>query len=190
MSDLPPWDIDLIEKCVLRVSTNAELREEDRQRIELYLPMLKKAHGDMLALVSTFAGPGTVELTRRHLRTIETSAFFLGIATHVSESGKQFAKAESVNSARSSKATYHAAKEQELLQAIIDEAREQGIKIAQSKKCAENLLAGSKRKGSKEVKARLSAELLEDGWPSWRTIQRAIKHNLENLKVAGLTRGQ
>ena len=72
MSDLPPWDIDFIEECVHRVNTNAKLRDEDRQSVERYLPMLKGAHDDLLNLVSRFAGPGTVELTRRHLRTIES----------------------------------------------------------------------------------------------------------------------
>ena len=60
MSDLPMWDIDLIEGCVLRVKTNAKLRDEDRQRVERYLPMLKKGHRDLLDLVSSLAGPGTL----------------------------------------------------------------------------------------------------------------------------------
>ncbi len=94
MSDLPPWGIDLIAECVLRVNANAKLRDQDRRMVELYLPMLKKAHGDLADLVSSFAGPGAVELTRRYLRMIETSAFFLGIATHVSDLSEGFRRSE------------------------------------------------------------------------------------------------
>jgi hypothetical protein len=190
MSDLPTWDIDLIEQSVLRVSAYAKLRGKDRQRVERYLPMLKDAHGDLLNLISRYAGPGAVELARRHLRMIEISAFFLGIATHVSDSAEDYVKTRSVNGARSSKEAYDAAKERDLLHAIIDEAIEQGMRVRQSKKCAENLLAGSERKDSKGVRARLPSELVRNGWPSSSTIQRTIRRNLRELEAAGVTKDQ
>lgn len=79
MSGLPTWDIDLIEASVVRVKSNAKLHDKDRQRVERYLPMLKKAHGELLDLFSGFASPGAAELARRYLRRSRLPPSFLAL---------------------------------------------------------------------------------------------------------------
>ena len=127
-----------------------------------------------------------LELERRHLRTIETSTFFLGIATHVSKSAKAFVGEKNAENARSGKDE----KRKLLIEAIIDEARAQGRQITRGDQCAKELRDGRNRKEDRGLLARLPPELTAKGWPSWRRIQELIIKRWDDFETAGVTKEQ
>lgn len=105
MSEVKHWGVDLIEECVIRVRDSASLDEKDRERVDRYLPLLKSSHKTLIELLSKNAPPGSLQKARlieikRFLDLYATCCWFLGIATHISNSGETFTKKKTAKNAR------------------------------------------------------------------------------------------